>query len=143
LRRPKVFSRSHLTVLTLLPSRRSRSAPVRASRSKGRVRESFRGVRVERGDRGGLERDVPDALPLAVDEVHLRGAVLAIPDDGGDRDAIGAGIPDTPEGVVVDDGLDEVVKRRYVGDRDGEVPDRRLVDGLLHEHFSSFTFHSL
>jgi len=100
---------------------------------EGRVGESLRRVRVERGDRGGLERDVPDPLPLAIDEVHLRGIVLAVPDDGGDRLAVGAGIPDAPEGVVIDDGLDEVVKRRYVGDRDGEVPDRRLVDGLLHE----------
>ena len=101
---------------------------------KGRVVERFRGVRLERGDRGGLQGDGPDALAgIPVDEVHLRSVVLAVPDDGRDRLAVGAGIPDTPEGVVLDDGLDEGVKRRYVGDRDGEVPDRRLVDGLLHE----------
>ncbi len=100
---------------------------------EGRVGESLRGVRVEGGDRGGLQGDVPDALPLAIDEVHLRGVVLAVPDDGGDGLSAGIGIPDAPEGVVIDDGLDEGVKRRYIGDRDGEVPDRRLVDGLLHE----------
>jgi len=100
---------------------------------EGRVGESLRGVRVEGGDRRGLQGDVPDPLPLAVDEVHLRGVVLAAPDDRSDGLSAGIGIPDAPEGVVVDDGLDEGVKRRYVGDRDGEVPDRRLVDGLLHE----------
>ena len=101
---------------------------------EGRVGESLRGVRIEGGDRGGLQGDAPDPFRgLLVDEVHLRGVVLAVPDDGGDRLTAGAGIPDTPEGVVVDDGLDEVVKRRYVGDRDGEVPDCRLVHGLLHE----------
>jgi hypothetical protein len=89
---------------------------------------------VEGGDRGGLQGDGPDPLAdILVDEVHLCGVVLAVPDDGRDRLAVGAGIPDTPEGVVLDDGLDEVVKRRYVGDRDGEVPDRRFVHGLLHE----------
>ena len=50
-------------------------------------------------------------------------------------------VPDTPEGVVVGEGLDEGGKRRYIGDRDGEVPDRRLVHGLLHEVCHGF--HSL
>ncbi|MCE5338434.1 MAG: hypothetical protein LLF90_07110 [Methanomicrobiaceae archaeon] len=59
--------------------------------------------------------------------------MLAVPDDCRDRLPVGARIPDAPEGVVLDDALDEVVKRRYGGDRDGEVPDRRLVHGLLHE----------
>ena len=59
---------------------------------KGRVVEDLRGVRLERGDRRGLERDGPDPLALAVDEVHLRGVVLAVPDDRIDGDAVGAGI---------------------------------------------------
>ena len=59
-----------------------------------RVGEGLGGVRIEAGDRRGLERDV------AVDEVHLRGVVLAVADDG----LAGFGrIPDTAEGVVVDD----------------------------------------
>ncbi|HQE10937.1 MAG TPA: hypothetical protein PLN60_10575 [Bacillota bacterium] len=62
-----------------------------------RVGESLGGVRIERGDRRGLERDV------AVDEVHLRGVVLAVADDGGDGLACFGRIPDTAEGVVVDD----------------------------------------
>ena len=99
---------------------------------EGRVRESLRGVRLERGDRGGLQGDGPDLLAI-VDEVHLRGVVLAVPDDRGDGLTVAVGIPDAPEGVVVDDGLDEGVKRRYGGDRNGEVPDRRFVHGLLHE----------
>ena len=57
---------------------------------KGRVPHHRRRVRVEGGDRGGLQGDGPD--PLA--------------------------------GILVDDGLAEVVKRCYIGDRDGEVPDR-------------------
>ena len=101
---------------------------------EGGVREGFRRVCVEGGDRRGLQGDGPDALAgILVDEVHLRGVVLAVPDDGGHGLAIGTGIPDAPEGVVGDDALDEGVKRRYVGDRDGEVPDRRLVHGSLHE----------
>ena len=100
---------------------------------KGRVREHLGGVRLEGGDRRGLEGDVAHPLALAVEEVHLRGVVLAVPDDWIDGNAIGAGIPDAPEGVVGDDALDEGVKRRYVGDRDGKVPDRRFVHGLLHE----------
>jgi len=59
--------------------------------------------------------------------------VLAVPDDGGDRLAVRVGIPDAPEGVVGDDHLDEAVKRRYVGDGDSEVPDRRFVHGLQYE----------
>ena len=35
-----------------------------------RIRERLSGVRLERGDRGGLERDGPDPLPCTVDEVH-------------------------------------------------------------------------
>ena len=101
---------------------------------EGRVVERFRGVRVERSDRRGLQGDGPDALAGSlVDEVHLRGIVLAVPDDRGDEHAVGVGMLDAPEGVVVDDGLDEGVKRRYISDRDGEVPDRRFVHGLLHE----------
>ncbi len=100
---------------------------------EGRVREGLGGVRVEGGDRRGLQGDVPDLLALAVDEVHLRGVVLAVPDDCSDGLSASVGIPDASEGVVVDDGLDEGVKRRYVGDRDGEIPDCRLVHGLLHE----------
>jgi len=67
--------------------------------------------------------------------------VLAVPDDRLDGDAIGAGIPDAPEGVVVDDALDDGVKRRYGGDRDGEVPDRRFVHGLLHEVCHGVSLH--
>jgi len=78
---------------------------------EGRVLHRFRGVRLERCGRGGLERDVPDTLALAV----------------------GAGIPDAPERVVVDEGLDEVAKWYCVGNREREVPDRRLVHSLLHE----------
>ena len=100
---------------------------------KGRVIQHLRGVRLEGGDRRGLEGDVAHPLALAVEEVHLRGVVLAVPDDSSHRLPVGAGIPDAPEGVVLDDALDEVVKRRYGGDRDGEVPDRRFVHGLLHE----------
>ena len=59
--------------------------------------------------------------------------MLAVPDDRRDLDAVVVGIRDAPEGVVIDDHLDEVVKRRYVGDRDGKVPDRRFVHGLLDE----------
>ena len=100
---------------------------------EGRIREHLRGVRLEGGDRRGLQGDVAHPLALTVEEVHLRGVVLAVPDDRIDGDAIRAGIPDAPEGVVLDDALDEVVKRRYGGDRDCEVPDRRFVHGLLHE----------
>jgi hypothetical protein len=98
---------------------------------KGRVVHDFGGVRLERGDRRGLQGNGPDLLALAVDEVHLRGVVLAVLDDGGNGLAGLGRIPDAPEGVVGDDALDEGVKRRYVGDRDGEVPDRRFVDGSL------------
>ena len=88
--------RSHLTVLKLRPSGPSHShgtsfLPEHRGR-KGRVIQHLRGVRLERGDRGGLERDGADPLPLAVDEVHLRGVVLAVPDDRIDGDAVGAGI---------------------------------------------------
>jgi len=101
---------------------------------EGRVSHRLRGVCIEGGDRGGLERDVSDALAgLLVDEVHLRGIVLAVPDDRVDKDAVGVGVVDAPEGVVVDDGLNEVVERRCTGDRGRKVPDRRLVHGLLHE----------
>ena len=98
---------------------------------KGRVIQHLRGVRLEGGDRRGLQGDVAHPLALAVEEVHLRGVVLAVLDDRGDGLAGFGRIPDAPEGVVGDDALDEGVKRRYVGDRDGEVPDRRLVDSSL------------
>ena len=58
-----------------------------------------------------------------------QGGVFAVPDDRGDRFAGPGRVPDAPEGVVVDDGLDEGVKRRYAGDRGDEVPDRRSVHG--------------
>lgn len=67
-----------------------------------RGRESLRSVRVEGGDRRRLQGDVPDPLPLAVDEVHLRGVVPAVPDDGRDGLPVDTGIPDAPEGVVPD-----------------------------------------
>ena len=118
----------------MLPLRSCRTSCLPEHRGrKGRIREGLRGVRLEGGDRRGLERDVAHPLALAVEEVHLRGVVLAVPDDSSHRLPVGAGIPDAPEGVVGDDALDEVVKRRYGGDRDGEVPDRRFVHGLLHE----------
>jgi len=100
---------------------------------EGRIREDLGGVRLERGDRRGLERDGPDALAIDVGGVHLRDGVLAVPDDRVGDLPVGARIPDAPEGVVGDDALDEGVKRRYGGDRDSEVPDRRFVHGLLHE----------
>ena len=101
---------------------------------EGRVAHHCGGVCLERGDRRGLERDVPDPFSgLLVDEVHLRGVVFAAPDDRGHGLAVGAGIPDAPEGVVVNDALDEVVERRYVSDRGRKIPDRRLVHGFLHE----------
>ena len=39
-----------------------------------------------------------------------QGVVLAVPDDPRNGDPVGAGIPNAPGGVVVDDALDEVVK---------------------------------
>ena len=71
------------------------------------IRKGLGGVRLERGDRGGLERDGP-----------------AVADDRRDLNALAVGIRDALEGVVVDDLRDEGVQRRYVGDRDGKVPDR-------------------
>ena len=71
--------------------------------------------------RRGVERDGPDAL-ARVEEVHLRDVVLAVA-----HDRI--------------DGLDEGVKRRYVGDRDGKVPKRRFVDGGLHEVCHGVSLH--
>jgi hypothetical protein len=76
------------------------------------------GVRVKRGDRGGLERDGADPLAVVVDEVHLRGVVLAVPDDALDGLAVAGRVVDAPEGVVVEDHLDEAVERLYIGDRD-------------------------
>jgi len=72
---------------------------------------------------GDCRETVPTLFPCTVDEVHLRGVVLAVPDDCRDRHSIGTGIPHAPEGVVGDDHPDEGVKRRYGGDRDGEVTD--------------------
>ena len=100
---------------------------------EGSVVHHRRGVRGERSDRRRLERDGPDALACVVDVVHLRGVVLAVADDRSHFLPAGGRILDAPEGVVVDDALDEVVERRYIGERDGEVPDRRSVYGLLHE----------
>ena len=66
-------------------------------------------------------------FPLLVDEIHLRGVVLAVPDDRSDGLAGSGRIPNAPEGVVVDDRLDEGVRRLSISSRDGEVPDRHLV----------------
>lgn len=76
---------------------------------------------------------VPTRFPSPSRKFTHQGGVFAVPDDRVDEPPIGTGIPDAPEGVVADDGLDEVVKRRYVGDRDDEVPDRRSVHDLLHK----------
>lgn len=83
----------------------------------------------------------PPASPQRGNRVRLgldRGSNGAVqvgrdPDDQIDEDAIGTGVPDASEGVVVDDALVEVVKRRYADDRDRKILDRRLVHDLLHE----------
>ncbi|MFA7071051.1 hypothetical protein ACK11Z_16065 [Methanoculleus bourgensis] len=54
--------------------------------------------------------------------------MLAVADNPRHLNAVAVGIRDAPEGVVIDDHLDEGVKRRYVGDGD-----RRFVHGLLDE----------
>ena len=95
--------------------------------------KEYRGMvpaQVEGDDRGELQGDGPDPFVVSslMKSTH-QGVVLAIPDDGRDRLVVGAGLPDTSEGIVLDDGG----KRRYIGDRDGEVPNRRFVHGSLHE----------
>ena len=101
---------------------------------EGRICHDRRSARVECGDRGCLERDDPEAFAgRLVDEVHLAGVVLAVPDDRCDLDTVAAGIAGALEGIVVDDDLDEVVKRRYAGERGREFPKRRFVYGLFHK----------
>jgi hypothetical protein len=111
--------RSHLTVLKLRPSGPSHShgtlfLPEHRGR-KGRVIQHLGGVRLEGDDRRGLERDVADPLAVVVEEVHLRGIVLAVPDDALDGLAVADRVVDAPEGVVVEDHLDEAVERLYIG----------------------------
>mgnify|MGYP003768869429 FL=1 len=88
--------------------------------------KEYRGMvpaQVEGDDRGELQGDGPDALARAVDEVHLCGVVLAVPDDRGDGLAGLGRVADAPEGVVVDDGLDDLIKRLHIGDREREFPE--------------------
>ena len=70
---------------------------------------------------GDWSETVPTFLPALMKFTH-QGVVLPVPADSRHLNAV-FDVPDAVEGVVIDDALDEVVKRLYVRDRDSEIPD--------------------
>lgn len=64
---------------------------------------------------GDCRETLPTRLPSPSRKFTHQGVVLAVADDRSDRLAVRAGIPDAPEGVVVEDHLDEAVERLYIG----------------------------
>jgi hypothetical protein len=73
---------------------------------------------------GGWEQDDPAGDILDIGKEPADSGGLLGPRRAGRRRKASSrtGIPDAPEGVVADDGLDEAVQRRYAGDRDSKVP---------------------